>query len=41
MLSEFIIDETLIKELGSDYVSLWIAVIEPRDKMITDIRISI
>ncbi|MGA6989708.1 MAG: hypothetical protein WBX81_04785 [Nitrososphaeraceae archaeon] len=32
-ISEFIIDETLIKA-GSDYVWLWVAAIEPRDKMI-------
>ena len=39
-ISEFIIDETLIKA-GSNYVWLWVA-IEPRDKkMILDIRISI
>ena len=37
-ISEFIIDETF-KEAGSDYVRLWIA-IEPKDKMILDIRIS-
>ena len=39
IISEFIIDETLIKA-GSDYVWLWVA-IEPRDKMILGIRISI
>jgi putative transposase len=38
-ISEFVIDETLIKA-GSDYVWLWVA-IEPRDKMILGIRISI
>jgi putative transposase len=38
-ISEFIIDETLIKA-GSDYVWLWVA-IEPKDKMILGIRISI
>lgn len=38
-ISEFIIDETLIKA-GSDYVWLWVA-IEPGDKMILGIRISI
>ena len=37
-ISEFIIDETLIKA-GGDYVWLWIA-IKPRYKMILDIRIS-
>jgi putative transposase len=37
--SEFIIDETLIK-VGSNFVWLWVA-IEPRDKMILDIRISL
>jgi putative transposase len=37
--SEFIIDETLIKA-GSNFVWLWVA-IEPRDKMILDIRISL
>ena len=41
MLSEAIIVETLIKEAGSDYVWLWAAAIEPRYKMILDIRISI
>ena len=39
-ISEFIIDETLIKA-GSDYVWLWVVAIEPRDKMILGIRISI
>jgi putative transposase len=39
-ISEFIIDETLIKA-GSDYVWLWVAAIEPKDKMILGIRISI
>jgi len=38
-ISEFIIDETLIKA-GSNYVWLWVA-IEPRNKMILGIRISI
>ena len=38
-ISEFIIDETLIKA-GSDYVWLWVA-IEPTDKLILGIRISI
>lgn len=38
-ISEFIIDETLIK-VGSDYVWLWVA-IEPRYKTILGIRISI
>jgi len=38
-LSEFIIDETLIK-VGNDYVWLWVA-IEPTDKTILGIRISI
>jgi putative transposase len=38
-LSEFIIDETLIK-VGSDYVWLWVA-IEPNEKTILGIRISI
>ena len=38
-ISEFIIDETLIK-VGNDYVWLWVA-IEPKDKMILGIRISI
>jgi putative transposase len=38
-LSEFIIDETLIK-VGSEYVSLWVA-IEPAEKTILDIHISI
>ena len=39
-ISEFVIDETLIKA-GSDYVWLWVAPIDPRDKMILGIRISI
>jgi len=38
-ISEFIIDETLIKA-DSDYLWLWIA-IEPRDTTILDIYISI
>jgi putative transposase len=38
-ISGYIIDETLIKA-GSDYVWLWVA-IEPKDKMILGIRISI
>ena len=38
-ISEFIIDETLIKA-DSDYLWLWIA-IEPVEKMILDIRISL
>jgi putative transposase len=38
-LSEFIIDETLIK-VGNDYVWLWVA-IEPTDMTILGIRISI
>ena len=38
-LSEFIIDETLIK-VGSDYVWLWV-VIEPTNRTILGIRISI
>jgi putative transposase len=38
-ISEFIIDETLIKA-GSDYVWLWVA-IEPMNKMILGIRLSI
>jgi putative transposase len=38
-LSEFIIDETLIK-VGSEYVWLWVA-IEPAEKTILGIRISI
>ena len=38
-ISEFIIDETLIKA-GSEYVWLWVA-IEPKNKMILGIRISI
>jgi putative transposase len=38
-LSEFIIDETLIK-VGSNYVWLWVA-IEPTEKTILGIRISI
>ena len=39
MSSEFIIDETLIKA-SSNFVWLWVS-IEPRDKMILDIRISL
>ena len=38
-ISEFIIDETLIK-VGSDYVWIWVA-IEPMNKMILGIRLSI
>jgi len=38
-LSEFVIDETLIK-VGSDYVWLWVA-IEPTEKTILGIRLSI
>ena len=38
-ISEFVIDATLIKA-DSDYVWLWVA-IEPRDKMILSIHISI
>jgi len=38
-ISEFIIDETLIKA-GSNYVWLWVA-IEPRNKMILGIRKSV
>ena len=40
-LSEFImIDETLIRVVGSDYVWLWVA-IKPTDRTILSIRISI
>ena len=38
-IEKFIIDETLIK-VGSEFIWLWVA-IEPRDKMILGIRISI
>ena len=38
-VSEFIIDETLLK-VGENYVWLWIATIEPIDKIVLGIRIS-
>ena len=40
-ISEFIIDETLIKVGSGDYVWLWIAAIKSKEKMILDIHISI
>lgn len=40
-ISEFIIDETLIKVYSGNYVCLWIAAIESKEKMILDIHISI
>jgi putative transposase len=36
-ISEFIIDEETLIKAGSDYVWLWVAAIEPRDKMILGI----
>ena len=39
-VSEFIIDETLVKA-GNEYVWLWIIAIEPLDRKILGIRISI
>ena len=38
-ISEFIVDETQIKVVGSEYIWLWIA-IEPENKEIVGLRIS-
>jgi putative transposase len=38
IIQEFLIDETLIKA-GNEYIWIWLA-IEPKDKVILDIRIS-
>jgi hypothetical protein len=40
-ISEFIIDDETLIKAGSDYVWLWVAAIDPRNKMILGNRISI